>query len=243
MRDKNCNIVRDLLPLYIDDVLSIDSKNFVESHLESCSDCKKEYELMKEELIIPRETKDNGLQSIKKTLKNKKIKNILLSIILTAVIIISSIELIFHRNTLIKYDKNLIEIVNINNNIYSKFKGKNYYSVNAHTIEEAEINGKNQNIVILSYYESFAESTKRNLTNEKLTEEDRLFLLGEIDNNKYINENLEKNSDTVPRNKGIDKIYYLNKDMDTDIGFGEEREEKLNNILKNSTLIWEKEEV
>ena len=37
MRDKICNIIRDLLPLYVDDVLSVDSKDFVESHLKDCS--------------------------------------------------------------------------------------------------------------------------------------------------------------------------------------------------------------
>lgn len=242
MRDKICNIIRDLLPLYVDDVLSIDSKDFVESHLKDCSDCKKEYELMKEELVIPSETKDNGLKSIKKTLKSKKIKNIVLTIILTSIIIISSIELIFHRNTLIKYDKSLIDIVNINNNVYSKFKAKNYYGINMHTIEDVNIDNNMENIVIISYYESFGESPKRNLTKKNLSEEDRLFLLGEIDNKDYIEVNRDDiNSDTIARNKGIDRVYYLNKEMDTDIGFGDEREKNLNNILKNSILIWQKE--
>lgn len=242
MRDKICNIIRDLLPLYVDDVLSIDSKDFVESHLKDCSDCKKEYDLMKEDLVIPRENRDNSLKSIKKTLKSKKIKNIVLTIILTSIIIISSIELIFHRNTLIKYDKNLIDIVNINNNIYSKFKAKNYYVINMHTIEDVNIDNKMENIVIISYYESFAESPKRNLTKKNLSEEDRLFLLGEIDNKDYIEVNRDDiNSDTIARNKGIDRVYYLNKEMDTDIGFGDDRDKNLNNILKNSILIWQKE--
>lgn len=242
MRDRICNIIRDLLPLYVDDVLSIDSKDFVESHLKDCSDCKKEYELMKEDLVIPRENRDNSLKSIKKTLKSKKIKNIVLTIILTSIIIISSIELIFHRNTLIKYDKNLIDIVNINNNIYSKFKAKNYYVINMHTIEDVNIDNNMENIVIISYYESFAESPKRNLTKKNLSEEDRLFLLGEIDNKDYIEVNRDDiNSDTIARNKGIDRVYYLNKDINTDIGFGDDREKNLNNILKNSILIWQKE--
>lgn len=242
MRDKICNIIRDLLPLYVDDVLSVDSKDFVESHLKDCSDCKKEYDLMKEDLVIPRENRDNSLKSIKKTLKSKKIKNIVLTIILTSIIIISSIELIFHRNTLIKYDKNLIDIVNINNNIYSKFKAKNYYVINMHTIEDVNIDNNMENIVIISYYESFAESPKRNLTKKNLSEEDRLFLLGEIDNKDYIEINRDDiNSDTIARNKGIDRVYYLNKDINTDIGFGDDREKNLNNILKNSILIWQKE--
>ena len=35
-----CEIVRDLLPLYVDDVCSPASRGLVEEHLEQCSDCK-----------------------------------------------------------------------------------------------------------------------------------------------------------------------------------------------------------
>lgn len=34
-----CNIIKDLLPLYIDDVLSDDSKKAVEEHIKKCAVC------------------------------------------------------------------------------------------------------------------------------------------------------------------------------------------------------------
>ena len=37
-----CDIVRDILPLYIDDVVSETTKNAVADHLESCHECKNE---------------------------------------------------------------------------------------------------------------------------------------------------------------------------------------------------------
>ncbi len=37
----NCDIIRDLLPLYIDDVASVSSRQMVEEHLQECPDCRK----------------------------------------------------------------------------------------------------------------------------------------------------------------------------------------------------------
>ena len=41
-----CGIIKDLLPLYIDDVCNNESRQAVESHLAECEDCKAEHEKM-----------------------------------------------------------------------------------------------------------------------------------------------------------------------------------------------------
>lgn len=43
----NCEIVRDLLPLYIDEACSEGSRTMVERHLKSCKACSEEYRIMK----------------------------------------------------------------------------------------------------------------------------------------------------------------------------------------------------
>lgn len=45
-----CDIVKDLLPLYEDDVCSGQSKDSVEEHLSSCENCRNEYMIMHEKL-------------------------------------------------------------------------------------------------------------------------------------------------------------------------------------------------
>ncbi|ABX43455.1 DUF3955 domain-containing protein [Lachnoclostridium phytofermentans] len=40
--NKSCDIVRDLIPLYIDNVCSQESRKFVEEHVEHCESCKEE---------------------------------------------------------------------------------------------------------------------------------------------------------------------------------------------------------
>ena len=46
MRNK-CNIVRDLLPLYVEDMASADSVSYVNEHLQTCAACCAEYKRMK----------------------------------------------------------------------------------------------------------------------------------------------------------------------------------------------------
>lgn len=44
---KECSIVRDLLPLYFENMVSEDTAVFVKEHLENCSDCAAEFECLK----------------------------------------------------------------------------------------------------------------------------------------------------------------------------------------------------
>ena len=43
-----CGIIKDLLPLYIDEVCNEESRQAVETHLAECEACRKCYEAMKE---------------------------------------------------------------------------------------------------------------------------------------------------------------------------------------------------
>ena len=50
--DNICNIVNDLLPLYVDNILSEDSRQFVENHLSSCDKCKIQLENLKTDVTV-----------------------------------------------------------------------------------------------------------------------------------------------------------------------------------------------
>ena len=57
MSEVTCNTIKDILPLYVDGVVSDDTRNMVAKHLEHCEECKKKYEAMKSEVVIPVEGK------------------------------------------------------------------------------------------------------------------------------------------------------------------------------------------
>lgn len=48
----NCEIIKDLIPLYIDGCCSEESERVVEEHLKDCSECKKLFEEMKKQTDI-----------------------------------------------------------------------------------------------------------------------------------------------------------------------------------------------
>ncbi len=48
----DCNIIKDLIPLYIDNCCSDESTEFVENHLNICDHCKQSYEDMKSKVEI-----------------------------------------------------------------------------------------------------------------------------------------------------------------------------------------------
>lgn len=55
-----CDIISDLLPLYIDGVCSEDSRNAVEKHLESCGECKSTLKAMSEGGLLSVEERSNA---------------------------------------------------------------------------------------------------------------------------------------------------------------------------------------
>lgn len=89
----NCSLIKDLLPLYIDDLCSKETTEIVGNHLEICEDCNKEYETLKTEpKVKPQE--DNSQELIKKVNKKfgkdkKKAVIKTISIILGIVVVIS----------------------------------------------------------------------------------------------------------------------------------------------------------
>jgi len=83
-----CNIIRDILPLYIDEIVSEDTVSFVEEHLEKCAACRTELENMKApnalEIVVSdtQATDEKPLKAFKKRYNRK-----LFFIVVTTVII------------------------------------------------------------------------------------------------------------------------------------------------------------
>ena len=62
-----CNIIEDLLPLYVDDMVSEDSRKLVEEHLKECPACRKMQEEMMRENCLSAGRKDGNSAQINKT--------------------------------------------------------------------------------------------------------------------------------------------------------------------------------
>ena len=71
MNNKNCNLIKDLLPLYIENLLSIESENIVKNHLENCEECREELIILKENDSIQIEISENKIEQNGEKLLNK----------------------------------------------------------------------------------------------------------------------------------------------------------------------------
>lgn len=90
MNKLDCPIVRDLLPLYVDQVVSPETAQAVEEHLADCPDCRREYESLQADLPVPTEETDTSRQFgdfIKKVKRNESLKTGLIISLLLAVLL------------------------------------------------------------------------------------------------------------------------------------------------------------
>ena len=117
----SCKIIQDLLPLYIDDVCSDESKNAVEEHLEECTDCRAVYVAMKEgerageQLAeadaepIPgyEKQKAASLNSVKKKIFKKQILAAVVAVILIVAAGFAGVKTLQNQEEIVPYENNV----------------------------------------------------------------------------------------------------------------------------------------
>ena len=82
-----CHIIRDMLPLYLDGMLSEDSVGFVEEHLQGCGACREELEKLKAPDDFPRETPERDAAALKTMKRKWNRRVVLLGILLAAAVL------------------------------------------------------------------------------------------------------------------------------------------------------------
>ena len=79
--DKTCSIVQDLLPLYEEDMLREETKEFVDGHLVQCAACRAELDALKAD-VKPAPVSAQPLRDLKRQLRRKKLTAVLLAVTL-----------------------------------------------------------------------------------------------------------------------------------------------------------------
>lgn len=97
-----CNIIRDLLPLCIEDMASPDSAVFVGKHLEKCEECRREMSRLKDPVLfeqaIPTPEEAEALKALQEKLKRRsKILVTATTIVTTVVVSVLLICLILYH--------------------------------------------------------------------------------------------------------------------------------------------------
>ena len=94
---KECNIVKDLLPLYIEELCSEDSREYVEAHLKNCGQCRESLEYLKySELCVETVEKKeiNAFKKLERYISGKILMNyflFLVAVILGVVVLLCTV--------------------------------------------------------------------------------------------------------------------------------------------------------
>lgn len=91
----SCDLVKDLIPLYQDEVCSLDSKNIVEEHINKCEDCRRYFVSLSKNIGIETVDVEKNLENISVKKCFRKIKKRFLSILLSVVIALPVLVLLF----------------------------------------------------------------------------------------------------------------------------------------------------
>ncbi len=96
MSKMNCNVIRDILPLYVDSLVCEETKKLVEEHLKKCEQCNAEYRRMANIMPMPVACDAKQMKKLKKGIRRgKTIAAIVASLISTITVVVLGAWLFF----------------------------------------------------------------------------------------------------------------------------------------------------
>lgn len=89
MIKNECYIVKDILPLYAEQMVSPETGEFVKEHLDGCEKCRREYENLKSAVSAPPSFEAGPIKDIKRKLTMKRVRTAILAALLTLTLALS----------------------------------------------------------------------------------------------------------------------------------------------------------
>lgn len=87
MKKISCNVIKDLIPLYVDDVVSEETKELVDEHIASCESCHGEVESMGKTISIPTNSEGTQIKKLKRNINKRKAITICVSSFITLLVV------------------------------------------------------------------------------------------------------------------------------------------------------------
>lgn len=173
MKEISCNIIRDILPLYVDEAVCEETKELVEEHLFTCEDCRKEAEMMKKSVVLPvHENVWKLEQAALKTWKNKwltkKVKIGVLSVLATLGVLAGIYSGLVLPELCIPYDSSTFSLKEEDGNLYVEYTGDDFGGTVGINPISVEKDGKTHNVVCFYYYDNpWTRYIKPHISSEK----------------------------------------------------------------------------
>ena len=212
-------IFRDLLPLYVDEVCSLESRKMIEEHLKECAECKAYMESMSDDATsekidpINESRKASSLKNVKKKIQRKQILTAVITVLIIICLSFAVIVGLKRTNRIVEYDDNL-SFSMVDGSLIGRLYGSSYTNLK---IKNVSVNdgGTSSNYIFYKVSETIWDdiSTSKNMMIE------------------YVICPAEKSADMV------DRVYYYTGDFS---GLENMSEAELQTVIQNSILLWEK---
>ena len=216
-----CDMIQDLLPLYLDGVCSEESKKAVEEHLSECPDCKGFYDDIREDngMEIGTHNADRELKkavsfrAVKKRILRKQILVAVIAVIVLIATVLATTAILKNAVEVVEYNEN-ISVSMVNGDLLGRLQSSRICRT---TIKRVTLTVNEQEKTYLFFC---VENTKW----DKLTTGDEMF-------SEYILCPYDKNADE------IDAVYYYTGEYE---GIESMNNEELQGIVDDSMLLWKK---
>lgn len=97
-----CEIIKDLLPLYVDELTSEVTDKEVELHVSECEDCSKSLQTMKNPDVVMDEEEEKEIKFLQ---KNKRAnRRVVVSVIAVSVVVVALISVFLYKRTQVKFE-------------------------------------------------------------------------------------------------------------------------------------------
>lgn len=109
-KKKRCEMTKDLLPLYADEICGEASREFVEEHLRECGDCRQELADYRYNTGLPEQGEEKEVfTSFSKKMKKRNLVKVILSVVLCLAVIASAAYVLFVPEYVVSYSEGLME--------------------------------------------------------------------------------------------------------------------------------------
>lgn len=159
MKKITCNVIQDLLPLYVDEALSDDAKALVEEHLSDCESCRAKANKMIGDAGIPVSSKMLSVEKefIKKAKRKalaKKISVAAASAVIAGGLLFAAFFAAVTVKIPVKYDDKSISITADGNELYINYDGT-YDGHIGYGFDDAIIDGEKKKVWVVEIYNTF----------------------------------------------------------------------------------------
>ena len=220
----NCDIIKDLLPLYCDGVCSDASKAAVEEHIEECGGCNEVYKNLTADSLCPVINTDDEENKVR-FMKDIKNKLLVKKIIIAAISVAASVGIVFGIYTLcvvpewgIKYSEDAFTLADYGEDMVAiKYNGRDYAKFEGIGNITITVDGEEKECYCVRVLENFASKYITSGKNRRPLEEGGDFGFS----------------------KELDYVYYIEDGWTPDEVV--DIELMRNKMLDEGVLIWSKE--